>query len=155
MNNDFDFTIFSTVFASEENKKEKKNKNGYAIASLVFGIIAILSCCCCFADTLGVIVLGASAILAIVFAFVSKKNNDGKMDGKAIAGLILGIVSIVMLLLFLVAIIGVYTMIDTMPQEELLAFVEETYKPLLAEDEDTYNELIEAIKAIYAVREGQ
>ncbi|MBE6698919.1 MAG: DUF4190 domain-containing protein [Ruminococcaceae bacterium] len=153
MNNDFDFTIFSTVFASEEKKKEKKNKNGYAIASLVFGIVSVFCCCCCcFAETLGLIIMGVSAILAIVFAFLSKKNND-KMDAKAIAGLVLGIIAIVMLLLFIVAIVGVYSMIDTMPQEELLAFIEETYKPMV--DEKTYNELVEAIKSIYATREGQ
>ena len=96
--------------------------------------------------------MGVSAILAIVFAFLSKKNND-KMDAKAIAGLVLGIIAIVMLLLFIVAIVGVYSMIDTMPQEELLAFIEETYKPMV--DEKTYNELVEAIKSIYATREGQ
>ena len=75
------------------------------------------------------------------------------MDGKAIAGLILGIVAIVMLLLFLAAIVGVYTMIGQVPQEELLAIVEETYKPML--DEATYNELVESIKTIYATRNGQ
>lgn len=151
MNNEFDFTstTFSTVFADEE----KKNKNGYAIASLVFGIVSVFCCCCCcFAETLGLIIMGVSAILAIVFAFLSKKNND-KMDAKAIAGLVLGIIAIVMLLLFIVAIVGVYSMIDTMPQEELLAFIEETYKPMV--DEKTYNELVEAIKSIYATREGQ
>ena len=151
MNNEFDFTstTFSTVFADEE----KKNKNGYAIASLVFGIVSVFCCCCCcFAETLGLIIMGVTAILAIVFAFLSKKNND-KMDAKAIAGLVLGIIAIVMLLLFIVAIVGVYSMIDTMPQEELLAFIEETYKPMV--DEKTYNELVEAIKSIYATREGQ
>ena len=97
--------------------------------------------------------MGVSAVLAIVFAFLSKKNANGKMDAKAIAGLILGIVAIVMLLLFLAAIVGVYTMIGQVPQEELLAIVEETYKPML--DEQTYNELVESIKTIYATRAGE
>ncbi len=150
MNNEFDFTstTFSTVFDSEE----KKNKNGYAIASLVFGIVSILSCCCCCASVFGLILMGISAVLAIVFAFVSKKHSGGKMDAKAIAGLVLGIVAILVLLLFLVAIIGTYAMIDQMPQEELLAFVEETYKPLFEGNEAKYNELVEAIKTIYATR---
>ena len=148
MNNEFNFQ--SNPYGGFE-PTQKKPQNGYAIASLVLGIVSVLSCCCCcFAETLGLITMGVCAILAIVFAFLSKKNNDGKMDGKAIAGLVLGIVAIVMLLLFLVAVVGVYAMIDTMPQEELLAFVEETYKPMV--DEQTYNELVEAIKTIYATR---
>ena len=149
MNNEFDFTstTFSTVFADEE----KKNKNGYAIASLVFGIVSVVTCCCCCVETLGLILTGVSAVLAIVFAFLSKKNNDGKMDAKAIAGLILGIVGIVMLLILLVSIVGTYALLDQMPEEEMLAFLEENLKPLI-EDEATYNEFVEAIKTIYAER---
>ena len=153
MNNEFKF---ETNPYGEFAPKEKQNKNGYATASLVLGIVSVLCCCCCcISSGIGLIVMGLSAILAIVFAFVSKKNNDGKMDGKAVAGLVLGIVAIVILLLCLVAIISTYVLIDSMPEEELLAFVEETYKPLLEGNEDTYNELVEAIKSIYAQRAGQ
>ena len=150
MNNEFNFE--SNPYGGFA-PQEKKDKNSFAIASLVFGIISILCCCCCcFVETLGLITMGVSAILAIVFAFVSKKNNDGRMDKKAIAGLVLGIVAIVMLLLFVVAIVGVYAMIDTVPQEELMTLIKDTYKPLL--DEQTYNELVESIKTIYALREN-
>ena len=148
MNNEFNFE--SNAFGSFA-PQEKKDKNGYAIASPVLGILSVLCCCCCcFAETLGLIVMGVSAILAIIFAFLSKKNSNGRMDGKAIAGLVLGIIAIVMLLLFVVAIVGVYTMIGTVPQEDLLTLIEETYKPLL--DEQTYNELVESIKTIYDTR---
>ena len=151
MNNEFNFQ--SNSFGGFE-PVQKKSQNNYAIASLVLGIVSILCCCCCcFAETIGLIIMGVSAVLAIVFAFLSKKNANGKMDAKAIAGLILGIVAIVMLLLFLAAIVGVYTMIGQVPQEELLAIVEETYKPML--DEQTYNELVESIKTIYATRAGE
>ena len=147
MNNEFNFQ-------SNLEPAQKKPQNGYAIASLVLGIVSVLCCCCCcFANTLGLILMGVAAILAIVFAFLSKKNTNGKMDGKAIAGLVLGIVAIVMLLLFLAAFVGVYNMIGQIPQEELLAIVEETYKPMV--DEATYNELVESIKTIYATRNGQ
>lgn len=150
MNNEFNFE--SNPYGGFA--PQAKEKNGAAIASLIFGIIAVLCCCCCcFVETLGLIVMGVSAILAIVFAFVSKKNTNGKMDKKAIAGLVLGIVAIVMLLLFVAAIVGVYAMIDTVPQEELLALMEETYKPMV--DEETYNEIIESIKTIYTLRENQ
>ena len=144
MNNEFNFQ-------SNLEPAQKKPQNGYAIASLVLGIVSVLCCCCCcFVDILGLILMGVAAILAIVFAFLSKKNTNGKMDGKAIAGLDLGIVAIVMLLLFLAAFVGVYNMIGQIPQEELLAIVEETYKPMV--DEATYNEFVEAIKTIYAIR---
>ena len=147
MNNEFNFQ-------SNLEPAQKKPQNGYAIASLVLGIVSVLCCCCCcFADTLGLILMGVAAVLAIVFAFLSKKNTNGKMDGKAIAGLVLGIVAIVMLLLFLAAFVGVYNMIGQIPQEELLAIVEETYKPMV--DEATYNELVEAIKTIYSTRGAQ
>lgn len=145
MNNEFNFEPYTP--------NATPRRNSYSLASLIFGIVAVLSCCCCcFTETLGLIIMGVAAILAIVFAFLSKMNT-GKMDGKAIAGLVLGIVAIVILLLFIAAIVGVYSMIDTMPQEELLSFVEETYKPMV--DEQTYNELVEAIKTIYATRNGQ
>ena len=147
MNNEFNFQSNYNSF----EPTQKKSQNGYAIASLVLGIVSILCCCCCcFADTIGLILMGVAAVLAIVFAFLSKKNTNGKMDGKAIAGLVLGIVAIVVLLCFLAALVGVYTMIGQIPQEELLAIVEETYKPMV--DEATYNELVEAIKTIYATR---
>ena len=147
MNNEFNFQ-------SNLEPAQKKPQNGYAIASLVLGIVSVLCCCCCcFVDILGLILMGVAAILAIVFAFLSKKNTNGKMDGKAIAGLVLGIVAIVVLLCFLAALVGVYTLIGQIPQEELLAIVEETYKPMV--DEATYNEFVEAIKTIYATRNGQ
>ena len=144
MNNEFNFE--SNPYAPQE----KKNKNGYAVASLVLGIVALLSCCCCCSSGLGLIVMGVCAILAIVFAFLSKKNSDGKMDAKAVAGLVLGIVAIVILICFAVIIVGTYALLDTMPESEMIAYFDENVKPLLAGDEETYNEFIEAIKAIYA-----
>ena len=143
MNNEFNFQ--STTPAPQK-------KNGYAVASLVLGIASLLLCCCCCANVFGLIPMGICAVLAIVFACLSKKDG-GKMQPIAIAGLVLGIVSILVLLLFLVAIIGTYAMIDQVPQEELLALVEETYKPLFdGGNEATYNELVEAIKSIYETR---
>lgn len=148
MNNEFNF---QSNPQSGFEPAQKKPQNGYAIASLVLGIVSVLCCCCCcFANIIGLILMGVSAVLAIVFAFLSKKNTNGKMDGKAIAGLVLGIVAIVMLLLFLAALVGIYNMIGQIPQEELLALMEETYKPML--DEATYNEMIETINTIYATR---
>ena len=74
------------------------------------------------------------------------------MDAKAIAGLVLGIVSVVVLLLFAIAIVGTYALIDQMPQEEMIAYLEENLKPMMEGNEATYNEFVEAIKTIYATR---
>ena len=149
MNNEFNFQ--TNPYTGFESPK-KKNQNGFALASLILGILSVVSCCCCCVEILGLIVTGVSAILAIVFAFVSKKNSDGKMDGKAIAGLILGIVGIVMLIILLIALIGTYSMIGSIPEEEMMQFLEENFKPVMEGNEKTYNELVEAVKQIYATR---
>ncbi len=61
--------------------------NGFAIGSLVCGILGILCCCCCGSGSL----LG---IVGIILAIVSRGKNGGKMSGLAIAGLVCSIVSI-------------------------------------------------------------
>ena len=149
MNNEFNFA--SNPYGDFENT-QKKPQNGYAIASLVLGILSVVTCCCCCVETLGLILTGVSAVLAIVFAFLSKKNTDGKMDAKAIAGLILGIVGIVMLLILLVSIVGTYALLGSMTEAEMLNYLEENLKPMLEGNEETYNEFVEAIKSIYAER---
>lgn len=57
---------------------------GLAITSLVLGILSVLGCCCC--TPLGVV----AVVLAIVYS-----KRAGKLDGMALAGLILGIIGIV------------------------------------------------------------
>jgi F0F1-type ATP synthase membrane subunit a len=148
MNNEFNFQPYTSPAKGAQ-------KDGYALASLVLGIVAVLCTCCCCASALAIIPMGICAILAIVFAFVSKKNSNGKMDKKAVAGLVLGIVAMVILFIFLVSVVGTYALIDSTPQEELLAMIEETYKPMFEGNEDTYNALVDAIKSIYAARGAQ
>ena len=151
MNNEFNFEANPYGgFAPQE----KKQKNGFAIASLVLGIVSLVGCCCCCTEVLGMIVMGVSAVLAIVFAFLSKKN-EGKLNGMAIAGLVLGIISIVVLLCFIVAIVGTFSLLDSMTEAEMIAYLDENLKPMLEGDEETYNEFIEMIKAVYAQRAGE
>ena len=66
------------------------------------------------------------------------------------AGLVLGIVSIVVLLLFTVVMVGIFTITDTIPQEEMIAFLEENIKPMMEGNEAQYNEFVETIKSLYA-----
>lgn len=74
----------------------KKDGNGFAIASLVLGILSIPLLCCC---ALSII----SAVLSIVFAFVAR-SKAGKMPTMAKVGMILAIIVIV----FAVFFIGMY-----------------------------------------------
>ena len=85
MNNEFNFETNPYGGFAPQPKK----KNGFSIASLVLGIVSLVGCCCCCGEILGTIVMGVAAVLAIVFAFLSKKENGGKMDGKHRASMVL------------------------------------------------------------------
>ncbi len=63
---------------------------GFAVASLVFGILSLLGCCCCCSP------LGS--VLAIVFGLVAKSMMKRKGEygsGMATAGIILGIIGVI------------------------------------------------------------
>lgn len=81
-----------------------KNSNSLAIASLVLGIIAIVTSCCCFSG----ILFGA---IAVVLALLSR-GSVNKFDNKALWGLITGIAGILLGILFLISII-IYTNVIT------------------------------------------
>lgn len=81
-------------------KPEKKKGDGFATASLVLGIVALVlscPCCCCLYP-----VAGICAILAIVFSAISLQKS-GK-NGKAIAGLVLGIVALLIVIIIIIAV---------------------------------------------------
>lgn len=75
--------VYQPVQSSQDAPK------GKAIASLVLGIVSLLSGCCC--TYLGIIL----GIISIVMACLYKKSNNGKMGGMATAGMICSILSIV------------------------------------------------------------
>lgn len=66
-----------------------KKKNGFANGSMLCGIFGLLSLCCC-AFPLAIIM----GVGAISFAFISKKNQP--FTGPAIAGIVLGIICILL-----------------------------------------------------------
>lgn len=94
MNNDFTNQAYQAQNPFPEQKKPNYGKI-FGIVSLVLGIIGVLTVCCCCCLYFLSFALGAAAI---VFAILSRKYL-GKFSGLAIAGLILGIVAV---LLFLV-----------------------------------------------------
>ena len=108
---------------------------------------AEVGCCCCCGEVLGTVVMGICAVLAIVFAFLSKKNT-GKMSGMAVAGLVLGIVAVIMLVLMLFSMIGLSTVFGSMTEEEFIAFFDENLKPYV--DEATYEEFINGFKQSFS-----
>lgn len=72
---------------------------GFAIASLVLGIVGLVLFCVWYLSV-------PCAVLAIIFSIVAKKK--GGKNGMATAGLVLGIVTLVILVLILIlAAIGI------------------------------------------------
>ena len=64
---------------------KKTESKGFAIASMVLGIVALV--CCCLSE-LSLI----CSVLAIVFAIVSRRRNS-YFDGMSTAGLVCGIIA--------------------------------------------------------------
>ena len=85
-----------------------------ATLALVFGIASLLlPCLCCCASYFAMVGSVVAGILAIVFACLSKKDSGGKMKGMAIAGMVFGIIGIVMAILLVLASIGATALFST------------------------------------------
>lgn len=95
MDNNNNISFEDLTGTSPRPQAPQKQTNGFAIASMVLGIISVLCCCIGYIS----IILG---ILAIVFFAIDRKTN-GKSNGMAIAGLILGIFGILMGVLAIVS----------------------------------------------------
>lgn len=78
---------------------EDNSADGFAIASLVCGILSLITCCC---YGIGGIVFGTAAI---VLACIAARRNMGRMPGLAIAGLVCGILGVVFGLIYLLIIL--------------------------------------------------
>ncbi len=74
-------------YAYQSYMEVRSKSRGFAVASLVLGILSIVCCCLTYAGL-------AMAVLAIIFAAVSRKKM-GYFDPLALAGLILGIIGAV------------------------------------------------------------
>ena len=79
---------YTNTNAANANAPEEISK-GFGIASLVMGILSILTCCCSL--------IGAFfGILGIIFFCVQPKDSEGKRPSIATVGLILSIVGLVL-----------------------------------------------------------
>ncbi|MBQ2800167.1 MAG: DUF4190 domain-containing protein [Lachnospiraceae bacterium] len=87
MDNNFNNETFN--YTPQPEQPQKDPGHGLAIASLVLGILSILSCCCTYLA----IILG---VVGIVLAIISKsKSLAGKMETMATVGMILSILGVV------------------------------------------------------------
>ena len=73
---------------TDYNAQPEPVSNGFAIASLVMGILSIITCCCYFLSIL-------FGILGIIFSCVQPKDSEGKKPTMATVGLILSIIGVV------------------------------------------------------------
>ncbi len=110
-----------------------RGRRGFAIASLVLGILSVL--------TLSGFLVGA--ILAVSFAIAARDKETRKIHGMAKAGLILGIVSIVLL------VIGVGTFVGM-----LFAFVKALEEGCAAAGEDISKSLAGSLAGSILLLQG-
>lgn len=80
-------------------QQEPEKPAGISIAALVLGICSIVFCCMWYVSLI-------TGVVAIVLGVKAKKDNAGK-QGMAKAGMICGIVGIVLAVLYIVAIAGI------------------------------------------------
>lgn len=122
MNNQFDYSqpngqppFMQSFDMMPQNRAGGK---GFAIASLCLGIASVVFCCCCCCLYYVAII---TSILAIVFACLARSANNGKMPGMAIAGLILGIIGILLFCFFL------FMEVSGILEEIMIETIEDTY----------------------------
>ncbi|MBQ8431896.1 MAG: DUF4190 domain-containing protein [Clostridia bacterium] len=146
--NNFDYQPqgdFSNDYAnsfSELSPKAPGHAKGYAIASLVLGIVGVVfACFCCCLYYLAAVL----AVISIVMAFLARRDNNKKMPGMAIAGLILAIVAILGCLIMLT--MEIY--IGSMSEAELNALFESIFgmsiDEFMAEYEAAYSMEMESM----------
>ncbi len=82
--------------------QNNNGSNGYAVASLILGILSIPLGCCYGAG----IVL---AVLGIIFGILSRKYNYGKIPAMSIAGIICSVFGILVSLFMIVCIVIAFT----------------------------------------------
>jgi len=94
---------FNSRIPSSNNELKDENPNHiYAVLSLICAIAAVATCCCCLG-----IIFGP---LAIIFAVLSRYESFGqkKFEGKAVFGLITGIIITCLSIIYLVMLVNMF-----------------------------------------------
>lgn len=97
-NNGFHNNSYNNNDFNNNYNQAPNGTNGYAVASLVLGIISIPFGCC---YGLGLIF----SIISIIFGVVSRKSNGGKLPGMSLAGIICSVLGIICSLFMIFAVI--------------------------------------------------
>lgn len=100
-NNEFNGSYKDDYNYSNNYNNNSPDFRGYAIGSMVCGILSIVLCCCY--GVVGIIL----AIVSLILAFIAKKYNNGNFPGQALAGLICSIIGLVLSICMLASIIYV------------------------------------------------
>ncbi len=135
MNSQFDYTpptdqpTFENAPFESTPPQPAGHAKGYSIAALVLGIVALFcTCyCCCF-----YFIAPICSVIAIVMAIISRRDNNGKLSGMALVGLILAILA----LLFFLVILVFDIVFAAMPKEEF----EELFYEFIYDSETPYEE---------------
>lgn len=114
-NNNYDQNYNNGYYNGNNNYN---GANGYAIASLVLGILSIPLGCC---YGLGLIL----AIISIVFAFVSRKQSGGKFTGMAIAGIICSVLGIICSIFMIFCVVAAFSAFDYNSMSEIINSLED------------------------------
>ena len=113
-------TDYENYNQNEYTTEPKKQKNGFATASLACSVCALLDLCC-FTFPLAVIM----GMAAIAFAIVSRK--DQSMSGTAIAGIVLGVLAVALGVAEFFAFLYIY---DLMREPELIPYFNEWFRQI-------------------------
>lgn len=113
-------TDYENYNQNEYTTEPKKQKNGFATASLACSVCALLDLCC-FTFPLAVIM----GMDAIAFAIVSKKGQP--MSGTAIAGTVLGVLAVALGVAEFFASLYIY---DLMRDPELIPYFNEWFRQI-------------------------
>ena len=105
-------------------------RNGLSTASLVFGILALIF-------SWSVVLTPFNSALAITFSWLSR--GDKKMNGQAIAGNILGLISIIISIAVVVALLVMF-------MSYALDFVRQNIEPMMREIEPYIGQFLQQVQ---------
>lgn len=116
-NNDFNNNAnFNNNFNNTDYETPNPN-NGFAIASLVLGILSIpLACCYGF----GLV----TAVISIIFGIISRRHNGGKLSGMAIAGIICSVLGVLASIIMIISLVYAFSTMDSSTYQDLIRALE-------------------------------
>lgn len=116
-NQDFNNSYNNNQNFNNYNNAPKKS-NGYAIASLILGILSIPVSCC---YGLGIVL----AISGVILGVLSKRQNNGQIPGLGIAGIIISVLGVMTSIIMII----IYAMVITSPEfiDQLNEITNSTY----------------------------